>query len=64
MINNVSFDRPTYIPAKPAFIDYQEITVKSVVRVNGNTQCEIVYTYDKHGRLTETNVYKRTSISA
>lgn len=43
-------------PYKTPNIQYDITTVKSAVRVNKDTQETIVYTYDKYGRLINSNV--------
>lgn len=43
-------------PYKTPNIQYDLTTVKSTVRVNKDTQETIVYTYDKYGRLVNSNV--------
>lgn len=39
-------------------IEYQQTTVRSVIKVSNDTQMETVYTYDKYGRLLDTVVRK------
>lgn len=43
-------------PYKTPNIEYDLTTVKSTVKVKGDTQQTVVYTYDKHGRLMNSAV--------
>lgn len=43
-------------PYKTPNIQYDQTTVKAVVRVKEDTQQTVVYTYDKHGRLLNSSV--------
>jgi len=43
-------------PYKTPNIEYDERTVKAVVRVNGDTQQNITYTYDNKGYLVQSIV--------
>jgi hypothetical protein len=43
-------------PYKTPNIEYDQITVKAVVRVNGDTQQTITYTYDSKGYLVQSIV--------
>ncbi len=49
---------PKYYPG-PRNIEYQEVTVKTTIRVSNDQQTEATYTYDKNGRLIDTVIYKR-----
>jgi hypothetical protein len=42
----VQYNRPN--------IEYEKQTVKVIVKADHKYQCEAVYTYDKHGQLTNT----------
>ena len=39
-------------------IEYQQSTVRAVIKVSNDTQMETVYTYDKNGRLLDTVMRK------
>ncbi len=54
MIEGISA-RMTF-PYKTPNIEYDLTTVKSTVRVKEDMQETIVYTYDKYGRLVNSNV--------
>lgn len=41
-------------------IEYQKQTVKAVVRISEDIQYETTYTYDKHGRLINSDVRSKT----
>ena len=41
-------------------VEYDTRVVKATVRVNGDTQVETVYTYDKCGRLESTVINSQT----
>jgi len=43
-------------PYRTPNIQYDQTTVKSTVTVRGDTQQTVVYTYDKYGRLVNSNV--------
>ncbi len=43
-------------PYKTPNIEYDLTTVKSTVKVKGDIQQTVVYTYDKHGRLMNSAV--------
>ncbi len=47
-------------PYKTPNIEYDLTTVKSTVKVKGDTQQTVVYTYDKHGRLMNSAVRSHT----
>ena len=47
-------------PYKTPNIEYDLTTVKSTVKVKGDTQQTVVYTYDKHGRLINSAVRSHT----
>ena len=51
----------TPIPSYFNKVEYDTTVVKSTIRVNGaeNVQSETIYTYDKHGNLLSTVVYKK-----
>jgi hypothetical protein len=44
------------VPYTPPIMEYRQQVVKTVVRVNDQVQSEIIYTYDKYGRLVESVV--------
>jgi hypothetical protein len=44
------------VPYTPPIMEYRQQTIKTTVTVNGEYQSEIVYTYDKYGRLVTTVV--------
>ena len=41
-------------------VEYDTRVVKATVRINGDTQVETVYTYDKYGRLQSTVLNPKT----
>ena len=41
-------------------VEYDTRGVKATVRINGDTQVETVYTYDKYGRLQSTVLNEKT----
>jgi YD repeat-containing protein len=41
-------------------VEYDTRVVKATVRINGDTQVETVYTYDKYGRLQSTVLNEKT----
>lgn len=41
-------------------VEYDTRVVKATVRINGDTQVETVYTYDKYGRLQNTVLNEKT----
>lgn len=55
---------PPITPTKPIEyfnkVEYDTRVVKQTVRINGDTQVETVYTYDKHGRLQSSVINEKT----
>lgn len=41
-------------------VEYDTRVVKATIRINGDTQVETVYTYDKYGRLQSTVLNPKT----
>jgi hypothetical protein len=44
---------PVHNPPPQQNSEYQQTVIKSVVKVRGDIQTEIVYTYDKNGKLID-----------
>lgn len=51
---------PTTFPNYFNRVEYDTRLVKTTVRINDNQQQEIVYTYDKYGRLLSSAVNAKT----
>ena len=60
MTNQIDFNyKIPYVSASNK-IEYQERTTKVAVRISENIQYETTYTYDKHGRLINSDVRSKT----
>ena len=51
---------PTTYPEYFNKVEYDTRVVKATIRINGDTQVETVYTYDKYGRLQSTVLNPKT----